>query len=200
MDRTCTSRTIGGTNRQRQAAGAAVLLVGAGACTVAALVAWPLYQTLLLLGAAVTLAWLVDGSSERYMGPGLLALAAGGGITIGNATGLEAQTYEHSIVYGLFGAAMLVIYYMNPRAVASGGVLLVLIASTVTFLTTVGLPFNPGWELAGLLAVWGVFQLVRVGRQGGEETASQRPEPEAEASSTNGARAREPVGAGGGRR
>jgi hypothetical protein len=158
---------------------------------VAAVVAWPLYQTLLLLGAAVTLAWLVDGSSERYMGPGLLALAAGGGITIGNATGIDPQTYEHTIVYGLFGAAMLVIYYMNPRAVASGGVLLLLIASTATLLTTVGLPFNPGWELAGLLAAWGVFQLVRVGRQASEGTASQRPEPEA--SSTNGAGAREPA-------
>lgn len=145
-------------------------------CAVAAIVAWPLYQTLFLLGAAVTLAWLVDGNSERYMGPGLLALAAGGGITIGNATSIDSQTYEHTIVYGLFGTAMLVIYYVNPCAVASGGVLLLLIAGTATLLSTVGLPFNPAWELAALLALWSVFQLSRIGRQGDAEAAPSRPE------------------------
>lgn len=197
MTDTCEIRTIGGTNRQRQTAGAAVLLAGAAGCAVAAVVKWPVYQTLLLLGVAVTLAWLVDGTSKRYMGPGLVAMAVGGGITIGNATGIEPQTYEHTIVYGLIGAAMLVIYYMNPRAVASGGVLLLLIAGTATFLTTVGLPFNPAWELAALLAVWSVFQLARIGRQRSDEAVPRQPEAARHSAGTD---ARTPVGAGSGRR
>ncbi len=89
MDVYCTSRTIGEPDKRRQVGAAALLAGGAVACAVTTLAAWPLYQTLFLLGAVATLAWLVDGSSQRFMGPGLAALAVGGGITAYQALGMD---------------------------------------------------------------------------------------------------------------
>jgi len=171
MDVTCTHRTVGGTNRGRQIAGALALVAGAVACGATAVAGWPLYQTLFLLGGVATLAWLVDGSSRRFMGPGLLALATGGGITLYQALDMEAVKGEHTLVYPLIGAALLITTLFNPLDVRGAGAFLVIVGA-VAFVDT---PWAPGWTLAGILALWGVVNLVRTGRAGGSAVS---PNPE----------------------
>ncbi len=152
-------RTIGRPGAARRRAGALVLLGGSvlvGALTLAGV---PTYGNLLVLGAVVVLAWLVDGSSQRYLGPGLVALAAGLGITIGKELGVEP--YEHTLVYGGFGLALLVVSYFNPKAVRASGAFLLFTGITVAITTwVVSIPL--GWELALILAAWGIYGLVRL--------------------------------------
>lgn len=160
MDHYCTTRTIGDTNRQRQLAAAAVLALGALACVGTTLAGWPLYQTLIVLGAAATLAWLVDGSSQRFMGPGLAALAVGGGITAYQTLDIEAMTGEHGVVYPALGAALLVASLFNPLALRGAGTFL-LIVGVVALVDT---PWSPGWTLAGILAIWSALEVVRISK------------------------------------
>ncbi|MBW3626587.1 MAG: hypothetical protein KY412_03145 [Actinobacteria bacterium] len=188
MDHYCTSRTIGATNRQRQLGAAAVLALGALACVGTTLAGWPLYQTLILLGGAATLAWLADGSSQRFMGPGLAALAVGGGITAYKAFDMDAMAGEHGIVYPALGAALLLASLFNPLAIRGAGTFL-LIVGVVALVDT---PWSPGWTLAGILAAWSALEFVRISKsQDGQEEFE--PEP------ADGRRvdpSRTPVGAG----
>lgn len=186
MDVYCTSRKIGGTNRARQLAAAATLLVGAGACAVTTAVGWPLYQTLAVLGAVATVAWLIDGSSQRFMGPALTALAVGGGITIYNSFGIDQMTGEHGIVYPLIGAALLLASLFNPLAIRGAATLLLIIG----VVAQVSTPWNPGWTLVGILAVWSAWEFARIARKGNEDEL--QPESNAPA---NGTADRTPVGA-----
>ena len=186
MDVLCTSRTIGGTNRARQLAAAATLLVGAGACAVTTAVGWPLYQTLAVLGAVTTVAWLIDGSSQRIMGPALTALAVGGGITIYNAYGMDTGAGEHGVVYPLIGGALLLASLFNPLAIRGAATLLLVIG----VVTQVSTPWNPGWTLVGILVWWSAWEFARIARTGSENEV--QPEPNA---ATNGTADRTPIGA-----
>lgn len=165
MDLYCTSRTVGGTNRTRQSAAAATLLVAAGACAVTTTIGWPLFQTLLVLGAITTLAWLIDGSSQRIMGPALMALAVGGGITLYNALGTDQGAGEHGIVYPMIGAALLLASLFNPLAMRGAGTFLLVVGVVATFST----PWNPGWTLVVALVLWSAWEFARIARTGDDD-------------------------------
>lgn len=171
MDLYCTSRKIGGTNRARQSAAAATLLVAAGACAVTTAVGWPLYQTLLVLGAVTTLAWLIDGSSQRIMGPALTALAVGGGITLYRALDTDVAKGEHGIVYPMIGAALLLASLFNPLAIRGAGTFLLVVGAVATIST----PWNSGWSLVAILATWGIWEFIRIARSDGDEEAEPAP-------------------------
>jgi len=123
---------------------------------------WPLYQILVILGGSATVAWLVDGSSRRYMGPGLLALATGGGISLYNALDTEAMKGEHGIVYPLIGIGLLVASLFNPLALRGAGTFLLIVGAVA--LTSS--PWDPGWTLVAILAVWSVVNFARIARDG----------------------------------
>lgn len=141
----------------------------------------PPYHDLLALGVVAVVAWLVDGTSRRYVGPGLIAVAAGLGITVGKDFGVDP--YEHSLVYGGFGVALLIAYCFNPLTIRAGAAFLIYTGVTVALASWVfSVPL--GWELAAILAVWGAFELLRLGRNKAEapsQPASQgRPVSESE--------------------
>ena len=181
MDVYCTTRSVGGTNRQRQTAAAAALLLGAGAVGLATLAGWPLYQVLAVVGASATVAWLVDGSSQRFMGPGLFALAVGGGITIYKAAGMDVSKGEHAVVYPLIGVALLLASLFNPLAMRGAGTFLLIVGAVATVSTS----WNPGWTLTALLALWAVFEFARLTkgstqddpRHGTSRAGDRRSEP-----------------------
>ena len=170
MDVYCTSRTVGGTNQARQSAAAVTLLVAAGACAATTAIGWPLYQTLLVLGAVTTLAWLIDGSSQRIMGPALTALAVGGGITLYRALEMDMGKGEHGIVYPMIGAALLLASLFNPLAIRGAGTFLLVVGAVATIST----PWNPGWTLVVALVSWSLWEFARIARTGDEE-AQQGP-------------------------
>lgn len=172
----CTSRTVGGTSRGRQLAAAATLLVAAGACAVTTVVGWPLYQTLLVLGAVATLAWLIDGTSQRIMGPALTALAAGGGITLYRSLGTEPMGGEHGIVYPMIGAALLLASLFNPLAIRGAGTFLLIVG----LVAQVSSPWNPGWTLVGILALWSAWEFARISRTGDDDPRSEETHTENE--------------------
>ena len=171
MDHHCTSRTIGDTNRQRQLAAAAVLALGALACVGTTLAGWPLYQTLTVLGGAATLAWLVDGSSQRFMGPGLAALAVGGGITAYQTLDMDAMKGEHGVVYPALGVALLLASLFNPLAIRGAGTFL-LIVGVIALTET---PWSPGWTLAGILAMWSALEVARIAKGQGSQEEYEEP-------------------------
>ncbi len=189
MDHYCTSRTIGDTNRQRQFAAAAVLALGALACVGTTLAGWPLYQTLIVLGGAATLAWLVDGSSQRFMGPGLAALAVGGGITAYQTLDMEAMTGEHGVVYPALGAALLLASLFNPLAIRGAGTFL-LIVGVIALVDT---PWSPGWTLAGILAMWSALEFARISK--GEDSKDEYEPASAEGRRVDATRSRVEAGA-----
>lgn len=158
---------IGTPSRGREVAGAVVLLVGAVLVGVLTAQGIPPYALLLVLGAAAVLAWLVDGTSRRYVGPGLVALAAGLGLTLGQE--LNIDPYEHTLVYGGFGLALLTISVVNPKAVRASGAFLLYTALTVAVSAWV-VSFNLGWELTAILAVWGIYEIVRIARGSGGDS------------------------------
>lgn len=151
-----TPKTIGQPTKGRVVAGALVLLAGAGVLAVMTLADVAPPWMLLALGATAVVGWLVDGTSTRYLGPGLMALAAGAGIVIGNELGWDPRKAEHSLVYGGFGIGLLLLSYVNPMATRAAGALLVYTGLTVLF---VGLTM--GWWLTGILVVWGIYSLIR---------------------------------------
>ncbi len=167
MGVSCTTKPVGETNRSRQLAAASVLLLGAGVCAVTTVAGWPLFRVLLVLGVVATLAWLVDGSSQRYVGPGLAAMAVGGGITLYRALEVDG---EHSIVYPLIGVALLAASLFNPMAIRGAGTFLLIVGSVVWIDT----PWAPGWTLTGILAAWSVLEFARINR--GEDTADDEHE------------------------
>lgn len=159
-------RTIATPSPQRERAGAWVLIAGAVLVAALTLAGVPPYGNLLALGAVAVVAWLVDGTGRRYVGPGLVALAAGLGITIGKELGVDP--YEHTLVYGGFGLALLLISYVNPMAARASGAFLVYTALTVAVTAwVVSIPL--GWELAAILAVWGAYGLIRLGRRSNDD-------------------------------
>lgn len=167
-------RTIGQPTRDREVAAALLLIVGAVGVALMAITDQPPYRDLLVLGAVAVAAWLVDGTSRRYISPGLIALAAGLGITLGKDFGIDP--FEHTLVYGGFGVALLIISFFNPGMVRAGGAFLVYTGVTVGLASWVfsGIPL--GWELALILAVWGAFGLVRIRRETRAAPSGSRPD------------------------
>ena len=153
---TYTPKTIGQPTKRRVFAGALVLLAGAAVLAGLTLAEVSPPWMLLTLGATAVVAWLVDGTSTRYLGPGLLALAAGVGIVVGNELGWDPRKAEHSLVYGGFGIGLLLLSYVNPMAARAGGAFLLYTGLTVLF---VGLTM--GWWLTGVLVVWGIYSMIR---------------------------------------
>lgn len=109
-------------------------------------------------------AWLVDGSSRRYLGPGMAALAVGGGITLGKALDMEPVAAEHILVYGLIGLGLLVVSYFNLAAVRASAAFLVFTAISATNMNY-GISFTLGWELAVVAVAYGVVELVLIGQR-----------------------------------
>lgn len=164
-----TTVSQGGPTR-REHLGVGTILAGAVLLAALTLAGLEPYWLLLSLGAVATVAWLVDGTG-RYMGPGLMALAAGGGITIGKELGVTP--YEHTLVYGGVGLSLLAISYLNPPAVRAAGAFLLYTGLTVATASWV-VSYSLGWELTAVLAVWGAFWLYRfsrAGRPGADEAA-----------------------------
>lgn len=176
--------TIGTPTKGRVVAGASVILAGAALLVGLTLAGVPNYWLLFTLGAVATVAWLVDGSSTRYLGPGLLGLAAGSGIALGEAFEVSAMKAEHGLVYGLFGIALLALSYLNPRATRAGGAFL-----AYTALTVWGVTFSKGWWLAAILVAWGSYWLYRA------STTDGLPQPALDERAAR-AQSRIPVGAG----
>ncbi len=173
-------RTIGQPTRDREVAATLFLIVAAVGVALMAMTGQPPYRDLLVLGAVAVAAWLADGTSRRYMGPGLIAFAAGLGITLGKDFGIDP--FEHTLVYGGFGV-LLIISFFNPAMVRASGAFLVYTGVTVGLASWVfsGIPL--GWELAIILAVWGTFELVRIRRGAGAAssgTNTGRPPPPAD--------------------
>jgi uncharacterized membrane protein len=153
---TISPRTVGEPTRGRTVAGAVVILAGAVVLSALTLSGAGAPWLLLALGVTATVAWLVDGTSTRYLGPGLIGAAAGAGILIGNALDMEPRAAEHSLVYGGFGIALLVMSYFNPMAARAGGAFLL-----YTGLTVWAVDLSMGWWLTAILVVWGAYWLVR---------------------------------------
>ncbi len=162
-----TPMTIGRPTSKRAVLGALTLLAGAGVLGAFTLADWPGYRLLALLGAVIVAAWLVDGSSRRYLGAGAATLAVGGGITLGSD--LPVSHYEHTVVYGALGVALILVSIVNPSAVRASGAAMIFIGLTAFALTRGWGDFDAGWEMTAVLALWGVCQLVRCGRPSGEE-------------------------------
>lgn len=152
---------IGPVSRARELAGAAVLAAGAAIMFATTAAGFKLYQNVAVLGAVVTLAWLVDGTSRRYVGAGLAALAVGAGLTIGQDVGVK--NFEHSLVYALLGAALVAVSWISPKAVRGSGAFLVVVASTVATLTWVT-SYNGGWEIAAGLGIWSLLEFARIAK------------------------------------
>lgn len=170
-DVTASSHSIGGTDRSRQLAACGVLLGGAATCALATLADWPLFKVLTILGAVAVVAWLVDGSSRRYMGPGLAALAVGVGITYYRAAEMAPAKGEHSIVYPLLGAGLLLASYFHPMSIRGIGSFLIIVGSIAAFDT----PWAPGWSLVGILVLWAAVNIARINRDGvADDTADVR--------------------------
>ncbi len=153
--------TIGTPSRTREVAAIAVLAAGALVVAGMTLAGAPGYQTLLGLGVTATIAWLVDGTSRRYVGPALLGLATGGGITASQAAGLD--TYEHPVVYPAIGVAILALTFLNADTIRPAGAFLVytgLAAIVGNFIVS----YDVGWAMVGILAAWAAFEAVRIGR------------------------------------
>lgn len=155
-------KTIGSPTRGRVLGGAILILAGAALLGALTLLGVSAPWLLVTLGAVAIAAWLVDGTSSRYLGPGLVAVAAGTGILVGNALNMDPRRAEHTLVYGGFGVALLVISYFNPKAVRASGAFLLYTGLTVL---TVG--FSIGWWLTAILVVWGGYWVVRASRSEG---------------------------------
>lgn len=151
--------SIGRTSRTRQLAAAGALLVGSVLMCGTTLGGLKLYQNVLVLGVIVVAAWLLDGTSQRYMGAGLGALATGLGLTVGTDLGLPAV--EHGIVWPLVGLALLLIWKINPDAMVGAAGFLIIVGAVVWSFQA-GVEYDGGWTLAGILAVWGIVQIVRI--------------------------------------
>lgn len=162
------TRTVGGTSRQRQLAACGVLILGAVVCAVTTAASdWQLYKILTLLGATAVVAWLVDGSSLRYMGPGLAALAVGGGITAYRAWEIAPVKGEHAIVYPALGVALLIASFFHPMAIRGAGSFLV----TVGFIATIDTPWEAGWTLTAILVLWAASNLARIQKEAADDSS-----------------------------
>jgi len=164
--------TIGSPTRGRTFAGAAILLVGALVLLGTTLAGSPGYRNLLWLGTVLLVAWLVDGTSRRYLGAGVASFAIGLGLTLGQDFGAPAA--EHGIVYPLVGAGLVLVALVNATEARNTGLFLLIVGATV-WSFGLGLSYNPGYEMALLLLVWGIVRVVTARRADVDRT----PQPTA---------------------
>jgi hypothetical protein len=152
---------FGPTTRPRQIAAGVILMLGAIPLAVLGAANAKAYYVIPVVGAAATLAWLVDG--RRYLGPGIVALTTGLALLASRDWGYEK--YELALVLGAVGAGLLVISLVNSEAVlGSAGFLL------YAMLTSLGLEnitdaVAPGWIYAAVLLVWGGIRVAQTMRQ-----------------------------------
>ncbi|MQA16755.1 MAG: hypothetical protein GEV09_22260 [Pseudonocardiaceae bacterium] len=152
--------TLGESGRGRRLGGAIVLLGAAALMAGGTLAGFDIHLLLLLAGILVLGAWAADGTSERYVGPGLGALAIGMGVTLGRDFGVAV--YEHGVVYPLLGVALLLIAMINPDALWGIGVFLLIVGATV--LVGELMSFNGGWAITAILGIWGLVRIVQLQR------------------------------------
>lgn len=124
-------------------------------------------------------AWLIDGTSLRYVGPGLGTLAVGLGLVLGDDVfGLQGSTGDHSIVYPLLGVALIAISRISPReAQGIGGFLF--IVGTVVWAFLAGASYNGGWTSAAILAAWGIWRIIQTNRHPTPDPRQEQPQEEA---------------------
>lgn len=121
-----------------------------------------LYGVLAAIGATALLAWMADG--RRYLGAGAASLALGLGIGI--AAEAEIPQYQNALVFGLLGAALLLVSRVNPRAVLGAAGLLLFTAASAAYAVSQGrTPIPEAWFYAGLMVVWGAVVLVSLRRR-----------------------------------
>ncbi|MDQ3353583.1 MAG: hypothetical protein M3507_03695 [Actinomycetota bacterium] len=108
------------------------------------------------------------------MGPALTALAVGGGITLYNALGTDGVAGEHTIVYPMIGAALLLASMFNPLAMRGAGTFLL----AVGVVAAVDTPWNPGWTLVAALALWSAWAFARIARTVDDEPQEGATSPE----------------------
>lgn len=154
-------RELGRPSRAREIGGAAALAAGAVVLAIfTASFHLVLEEDLLVLGGAATLAWLIDGTGLRYLGAGTVALALGGGITLGDHLNVHDP---YVIVFGLIGVALLLVRLVNPAAVGGSAGFLIYVALTLVALDYIG-SYNASWELVAILGFWSLFQAGRIAR------------------------------------
>ncbi len=167
--------TIGRPTHRRELLGAVTVLLGAALIAGCTMADWKGYRLLAVLGGILIAAWLVDGSGQRYLGPGAAALAVGGGITLG--IDLPIKDYEHTVVYAAIGIAFIVVSYVNPVAVRASGVFMISVALSALALGRGWVDYNVGWEMASALALWGGVHAVRTSRATGPQPPAAVNEP-----------------------
>ena len=161
MAQVCSVREpFGTTTRPRQIAAAGVLMLGAVPLALMGADDAKAYYVIPVVGAAATLAWLVDG--RRYLGPGIVALALGLALLASRDWGLEK--YELALVLGAVGAGLLVISLMNPASVLGSAGFLLYAMLTSLGLENVSDVLAPGWIYAVVLLVWGGTRLAQTMR------------------------------------
>ena len=152
---------FGPTTRPRQIAAAVVLMLGAVPLAVLGAAEAKAYYVIPVVGAAATLAWLVDG--RRYLGPGIVALALGLALLASRDWGLGK--YELALVLGAVGAGLLVISLMNPASVLGSAGFLLYAMLTSLGLENVSVGVAPGWIYAIVLLVWGGIRVAQTMRR-----------------------------------
>ncbi|CAN5273698.1 hypothetical protein BH23ACT9_BH23ACT9_09620 [soil metagenome] len=120
-------------------------------------------RNVLVFGLVLVAAWLVDGGADRYLGAGLGAIAVGGGITLGGLWDLSTGATEHVVVYTLIGLGILAASYVNPHNVRTIAFLLIFVGASAAN-QNFGISYNLGWQLAAILAVWGIVAFMMAGK------------------------------------
>ncbi len=154
-------RVLGRPSRARELGGAAALAAGAVVLAIFTVSSHlVLEEYLLVLGAAATLAWLIDGTGLRYLGAGTVALALGGGITLGDHLSVHDP---YVVVFGLIGVALLLVRLVNPTAVGGSAGFLIYVSLTLVALDYIG-SYDASWELVAILGFWSLLQVARIAR------------------------------------
>jgi hypothetical protein len=174
----------GETNPTRQKLAALVLVGGAAAVAGTTLAGWRPVANILVLGLVLVAAWLVDGRPRRYIGPGLGAVAVGGGISLGSTLEMSAMATEHVLVYTFVGLALLLMSFIHPENVRGGALLLIFVGASAA-VQNFAVSYNLGWQIAAILGLWGVLAFVQGSRTAGtganSEPSEQDQEREADA-------------------
>ncbi len=158
-------RPTGNTTTGRRKAAAAAMILGSLVLLGTTLAGTPPPRNVLYFGLVLVIAWLIDGGTDRYVGAGLTATAVGGGITLGGANALDLSTgaTEHILVYSFIGLALLIASFVDVTNIRSAALLLIFVGASAAN-QNFGVSFNLGWELAAILAIWGIIAFLMADR------------------------------------
>ncbi len=151
---------FGPTTRTRQVRAAAVVMAGALPVGMVAESSYGrppnLHIVLLAIGVIALVAWLVDG--RRYVGAGSAATALGLAFVLMGKTSLD----PYFLVFGLLGAALLLVSKANSRAIGGSAGLLLYVAINAAGLHRADATLLPrAWIFALIMLVWGGTALRR---------------------------------------